>query len=76
MNIEELLKEMDVEFMQKQDHYGYYGWLPETEYTTVRQWLAKKLQQALVIKSVCDHDRHYSEIDGFAYCDKCGEYMQ
>ena len=30
----------------------------------------------LVIKSVCDHHRIYSEVDGFAYCQKCGDYMQ
>lgn len=40
------------------------------------QEVVKNLNIPAVIKSVCDHDRHYSEIDGFAYCNKCGEYMQ
>ena len=40
------------------------------------QWMMQQLKQAPVINLVCDHDRHYSEIDGFAYCNKCGAYMQ
>jgi len=42
----------------------------------VKKHLGEQLNLPPVIKSVCDHDRHYSEIDGFAYCNKCGEYMQ
>lgn len=36
----------------------------------------KNLVKPDVIKSVCDHKRIYSEVDGFAYCQKCGDYMQ
>lgn len=28
-----------------------------------------------VMPSGCAHERHYSEIDGFAYCNKCGTPM-
>jgi len=46
----------------------------------ILDWLAEKVANnsfanPIVMRSDCDHDRHYSEIDGFAYCDKCGTPM-
>jgi hypothetical protein len=42
----------------------------------VKKHIGEKLNLPPVINLVCDHERHYSEIDGFAYCNKCGAYMQ
>lgn len=55
MNIEEIMNDFDKEFSQvaNEEEIGYYGWKCETDFYTVRQWVANKLLQAGIMRSFC-----------------------
>lgn len=70
MDIEKLLKEMDAEFSQHgADHeIGYFGWRLEVDYYYFRQWLANKLQKAIVSGSL--------PLEQLYECGQCKQFFE
>lgn len=79
MNKEELIKQIK-DILKEEISITQSGYMNGNADLEGRDECAERLANFIfanfyVMRSACDHDRHYSEIDGFAYCNKCGVVM-